>query len=159
MTQRKFERVCAHSYEILIAPSGVGSPAVRGDFMMNCIVGAQRSLAQIGEVEWDQRTRCMLASQTPATLAHCSGRELPVREAPSEIEGVQASEVCDHLLSIMDKEFGGGLIPTAELPQFTQTCIEEFDQARGKDPIKFDRQVRCMLGVSTLDELERCEDH
>ncbi|PRQ06290.1 hypothetical protein ENSA7_39670 [Enhygromyxa salina] len=122
--------------------------------MRQCVVGAQRKRDELGEGVWGQRRLCMLAGQSPDELRECVGR---VRAAPGLLEGVHAGlavAACDHAFLLVNREFGGRLVPPTEL---VRECVEQLEAACEADPVAFERQARCITSARNLDELERCE--
>jgi hypothetical protein len=150
-------RVCEHGYEVLIVQSEVGSPGVRRDFMAACVAGTQRKRKQIGEAAWALRSACVLAGETPADLRQCMRREPSSdRGALTAADTALAVETCDHIFSILEAEFGGEVIPAAEQPNFLHDCVEQFEQTCSDDPLEFQREARCLLGVTSLQEIDGC---
>lgn len=150
------ERLCAHDYEILIVPTGAGSPGVRETFMASCEANAASKREAMGEAAWTARVECMLASDTAEALGRCDGREPRAPEQVSAPE-VSLAEVCDQVLRIMIAEVGPGVIDERELPEFRKHCMKEFEQDYAADPVGFARQARCIMESNDLGELSLCE--
>jgi hypothetical protein len=152
-------RVCEHGYEILIVQRDVGSPGVRRDFMTSCVAGTERKRQQIGEAAWTRRSACVLAGETPAQLRQCMRKapsRSPERDRVTEADSALAAQTCDHIFSILEAAFGDAVIPAAEQPNFLDDCVEQFEQDCSDDPLAFEREAHCLLGVSSLEEIDGC---
>jgi hypothetical protein len=150
-------QVCAHSYEVLIVPTGAASPGVRSDFMTNCREGAEAKREALGDAAWNERVRCILAGHGPDDLGRCDGREpQPAKPQHSNAEGISIAPLCDKFLDLINKEFGGALISESERENFKRGCIEQFEQARAEDPSGFEREARCLLDAESVQELQAC---
>ncbi|WP_146156059.1 hypothetical protein [Enhygromyxa salina] len=154
----ELERICVHSYEVLIVATGMASAGVRRDFVASCVAGAQTKREALGELAWAERVGCILAGETADDLGRCDGREPPSAREPavSPGRGVAYAAVCEHIITTMEEEFGAALIPAGERPKFLETCAEQLEQEAKDNPQESERQARCMLEATSFSDFERC---
>lgn len=152
----ELDQICAHDYEVLIAATGVSSPGVRDEFMTSCLSGAEAKRESMAEAAWDERVSCVLAAETSADLGRCDGREpLPPPE-PLADTGLETETVCRHLFELLELQFGGQLIPPEEMPEQLESCAAMLAEERAEDPAKFEREARCLMSATSVDEADAC---
>ena len=158
-TLSEVEQLCAHSYELLIVPTGTGSPAVREDFLASCALNSEQRRAELGDAVWSERSACLLAAHDSDELGLCDGRQPRARPEPSEVSASDLVAVCDHLVGLMTKELGPSVgVGAEEFDKFRDKCVEDAAEERRKDPVDFDRVAGCILRAQTIEAMSACEE-
>lgn len=148
--------LCAHSYELLIEARGIGSDAVRAEFIANCVANSELRRAELGEAAWAQRSACIHAAEDSVALGRCDGREPP---APSErvAPSVAPSQVCARIIELMVAELGAALVEES-MGDFRQQCAIELERAQLEDPADYERSVRCVMQAADFEAMSQCSD-
>lgn len=156
----EIEELCEHSYELLIVAVGADSPGVRDDFMGACRDNSQARREELGEQAWAERSACLRAAEDRAALGRCDGHEpIEADRTPVDADGDLARRFCRHIVDVMsnDPDMAALLGPDQGAELFDD-CLEAAQEQLGDDPERFEREARCILGVSSIEEFDRCDE-
>lgn len=73
----------------------------------------------------------------------------------------KAEDVCQHIVDLTNKELGAKSDALSEesMTKFKETCVKESEKEKEKiGAIAYNKQAKCVMAVTTLAELKKCED-
>lgn len=106
----------------------------------------------------DTFARCLRDTSAMNDVSDC---EQQLRDVPGLLGPVltTSAEVCDHVLTMMQRELGEALPMSAEeLAEFRAECVKDMEVERSKmGDVEFHRQADCVLRAQGLADMEKCD--
>jgi hypothetical protein len=125
-------------------------------FQKECARELERERRKLGTAQYSKQLACVMASTTMEAMSKCDKLEGPPDE-PLLASSVEPVDVCNHVLAMMNRDLGDTAVPAEQLEAIRESCISEADKEREADKAKYEREAKCIMASTKLEEISECD--